>query len=43
MEGIGEVEMTDVVKERRRGKSDVQDDESKAREEGLEMDIDLMV
>lgn len=39
-EGIGEVE---IVKERRRGKSDVQDDESKAREEGLEMDIDLTV
>lgn len=39
-EGIGEVE---IIKERRRGKSDVQDDESRAREEGLEMDIDLTV
>lgn len=42
-EGIGEVEMTDVVKERRRGNSDIQDDESKDRDKGLEMDIDLTV
>lgn len=33
----------EIIKERRRGKSDVQDDESRAREEGLEMDIDLTV
>lgn len=42
-EGIGEVEMSDLVKERRGVKSNVQDDESRAREEGLEMDIDLKV
>lgn len=42
-EGIGEVEMTDVVIERRGGKSDFQNDKSKTREEGLEMDIDLTV
>lgn len=35
--------MIDVVIERRRGKSDFQNDESKIREEGLEMDIDLTV
>lgn len=42
-EGIGEVEMTDVVKERRRGNSDIQDDKIRARDKGLEMDIDLTV
>lgn len=42
-EGIGEVDMTDAVNERRRGKPDIQDDERKAREERLEMDMDLTV
>lgn len=44
MEGTGEVEMRDIVNERRGGKLDVKDDGSKAREEeGMQMDIDLKV
>lgn len=41
MEGIGEVEMTYVVNKRRGGKLD--DEGSKAGEEGMQMDVDSTV
>lgn len=43
MERIAEVDMTDVVNERRGGKLAVKDGGSKTGEEGMHMDVDLAV